>query len=204
MAQYLKAEVRERILEAGLREFATHGFEGATMAGIARTARISTGNIYRYYEGKKDLLRAAVPEAWVDRFRVLLHRRVEAAAGLNGLPDPESSHPYVRAGHELLEFAIEHRLRLLILLKSTGGGPFADERRRVTAELITAALRHFGVNTADERGPTFAFGLREIYRNYVASLVRVLETFAEPGDIRDAVATYERYHLVGLKAFFDA
>lgn len=209
MPQYLKEEVRERILEAALREFAAGGFEGATMAGIARAAGISTGNVYRYYRSKEALLRAAVPSGWVEQFRSLLRRRVEAAEGMSELPAGEvggggdAGHPFLEAADALLEFTIEHRLRVLILLKSAGEGPYPDQRGDVTRELMDGALRHFGLADAGARGPTFAFGLQEIYRNYVASLVRILDTFEDPDHIRSAIGTYERYHMVGLSAYFD-
>lgn len=202
MAQYLKDEIRDRILDAALREFAAGGFEGATVAGIARAAGISTGNVYRYFGGKEELLRAVLPAAWVERFRSLLRRRVEAAEGMSELPDDDSAHPFVDAADALLEFAIEHRRRVLILLKSAGEGPYPDQRAEVTEELVDGALRHFGRTEAGASDATFAFGLQEIYRNYVASLVRILDTFEDPGDIRTAIGTYERYHMVGLNAYF--
>lgn len=203
MAQYLKPDVRDRILRAALGEFAAHGFDGATMAGIARAAGISAGNIYRYYDGKEDLLRAVVSDAWVDRFRSLLRRRVRAAEGMEEVPAGESGHSWARAAAGLLEFAIEHRRRTLILLKSAAGEPLGNHRAGIVDELSVAALGHFDVADEDARRPALAFGLREIYRNYVASLVRVLETFDDPDEIRSVVRTYERYHLVGLKAFFE-
>lgn len=204
MAQYLKDEVRTRILEAGLREFAAHGFEGATMAGIARGAGVSAGNLYRYYDGKTALLEAVVPDAWVARFRALLRERVEAAERVGDVAEGDDAGVYAGAADALLAFTIEHRLRTLVLLKSTGAGPFGDQRDQVTSELVEGALRHFGRDAALPRGRTFVFGLEEIYRNYVASLVHILETFEGPEEIRAAIGTYERYHLVGLQAFFSA
>lgn len=203
MAQYLKAEVRERILAAGQREFAARGFDDATMADIARAAGVSTGNLYRYFDGKAELLQAVVPASWVARFRALLRRRVESTADMVDVPEAGAAHPYAQAAAELLSFAIEHRLRVLILLKSTEASPLGNERERLTRELMKAALHHFGLKDPDARGPTFAFGLEEIYRNYVASLIRILARFENPDQIRSAIGTYERYHLVGLEAFFE-
>lgn len=45
-----------RILEAAERAFARHGFRGATMQSVASEARMSAGNLYRYFSSKEALV----------------------------------------------------------------------------------------------------------------------------------------------------
>ena len=90
MAQYLKDDVREGIVAAAIRVFARRGYQDATMAEIAKGARVSTGNIYRYFENKDILFDAAVPQQFVDSFNRLLRRRVTS---LRGTEDMARSHP---------------------------------------------------------------------------------------------------------------
>ena len=47
---------RTRILEAAERAFARHGFRGATMQIVAAEARMSAGNLYRYFTSKEALV----------------------------------------------------------------------------------------------------------------------------------------------------
>lgn len=47
---------RIRILEAAERAFARHGFRGATMQIVAAEARMSAGNLYRYFTSKEALV----------------------------------------------------------------------------------------------------------------------------------------------------
>ena len=49
MAQILKEEYRERILNASLAEFFNYGYEDASMRRIAVEAKMSVGNLYHYY-----------------------------------------------------------------------------------------------------------------------------------------------------------
>ena len=58
MAQVLKDHVRERIVEAATEVFAARGFGGAAMSAIAEAAGISTGNVYRYFPTKEDVVLA--------------------------------------------------------------------------------------------------------------------------------------------------
>lgn len=205
MTQYLKEDVRTRILDAALRELAAQGYEGATMAAIAAAADISTGNVYRYYGGKEKLFEAVVPPALVRRFRDLLSARLEAAPepdaaeGTADVLDLDEEHPYWTAAGRLLDFAVEHRLETVVFLGRAAGTRYETVGEEVVDQLVRAAKEHSAaLSRRVERSAALAFDLEEIYRNYVASLVRILERFHRPEDIREATRTYERYHLAGL------
>ena len=47
------------IIEAGINEFAAHGFERARLDRIAKSAGIAKGTVYLYYESKEALFLAA-------------------------------------------------------------------------------------------------------------------------------------------------
>src|SRR5437667_11110835 len=46
----------DAILDAAKGAFADKGFEGTSIAGIARVAQISDGLVYRYFRSKRELL----------------------------------------------------------------------------------------------------------------------------------------------------
>ncbi|MDE7454817.1 MAG: TetR/AcrR family transcriptional regulator [Clostridia bacterium] len=58
--QYLKREIRERILSSAVEEFKEHGFANASIRNIANNAEISLGNIYRYFANKEALYFAVI------------------------------------------------------------------------------------------------------------------------------------------------
>jgi AcrR family transcriptional regulator len=51
-------DIRQHLLDAALRAFAEHGYEGATLKVIGREAGVAPGLVYHYFGGKEDLLRA--------------------------------------------------------------------------------------------------------------------------------------------------
>ena len=53
----IQREKRERILDAALEVFSTHGFRGATVDQIAEAAGMSKPNLLYYYRGKEDIHR---------------------------------------------------------------------------------------------------------------------------------------------------
>jgi TetR/AcrR family transcriptional regulator, fatty acid metabolism regulator protein len=65
----------DAILDAAKRAFAEKGFEGASIAEIARIAQISDGLAYRYFRNKRDLL-FAVLQKFYERILIDLEMQV--------------------------------------------------------------------------------------------------------------------------------
>lgn len=75
---------RERILAAAQQCFVEHGFHAASMAGIAETAGMSVGLIYRYFASKNEII-VAIIEQQLELLRAdlaLLDNSVDLAACL--------------------------------------------------------------------------------------------------------------------------
>lgn len=53
--QYLKEEIKNKIMAAALKEFSQKGFLGSSMRAIAQNAGVAIGNVYRYFPGKDEL-----------------------------------------------------------------------------------------------------------------------------------------------------
>ncbi len=60
--QYLKEQVREKILQSAREEFIAHGFSNASIRNIADGSGTSLGNIYRYFTDKEALYISVVEE----------------------------------------------------------------------------------------------------------------------------------------------
>ena len=58
--QYLKTDVRNRILEAAEKEFQVNGYLNSSIRIIAENAGISLGNVYRYFSNKEALFSAVL------------------------------------------------------------------------------------------------------------------------------------------------
>lgn len=54
--QKLRESKKQQILEAALKIFAAHGYNGATINMIAKEAKIAKGLMYSYYESKEKLV----------------------------------------------------------------------------------------------------------------------------------------------------
>ena len=205
MAQVLKEEVQNRIVQAAVGVFARKGYAAATIGEIAAAAGISTGNVYRYYENKEALFDDAVDEQLVRRFSALVRERVTTLAGVEDVRRLGPDAAWFAVSEELMRFTVENRLRLVILLGRAEGTRWASFAGDLAGDLVRLAVEHFrSVRPALEVSETTRFALQRIYASLVETNARILAEYEDEARIREAVATYSRYHLAGLRELFAA
>jgi AcrR family transcriptional regulator len=201
MAQVLKDEVEQRIRAAAVRVFAKQGYGRATMAAIAKEAGVSTGNLYRYYNGKRVLFDAVIDRPFAQAFRRLSRRQIASARRNTKLVNFAPS--YVSASNELLRFCLDHRLKVVVLLGKAKGSQYAELADELVEELVAGAIAQFRDLAPRLRvGAPVRVALEQIYRSLVTTMVRILDSYEDEQQIRDGVAAYMRFHLAGLAALF--
>ena len=131
MLKKLSEEQLERLLEAGVGEFALRGLAGTNMRTIADRAGISVGALYKYYGDKERFFRACLDRSLEALDRTLAEVTSEEA-GFR-----EYARRIIRA---LLRFSREHAgyVRLYCVLAASGG----EEARRLAGEIegVTTAM----------------------------------------------------------------
>jgi len=93
----LRPDRYDLILEAACREFARHGFQGASIESIAEAVGVGKGTIYNYVRSKEELFLAALRRT-VRALVAFLHERVPADA-----PPIERMPAYLRAHIEYMQ-----------------------------------------------------------------------------------------------------
>jgi len=198
MPQVQKPEVRERIVAAALAAFSRNGFSATTMSEIARGAEMAVANLYRYYASKEELFAAAVPQGTVTRFERLLERSVHAHARLAGLEGPSDE----SAARELLEFWIQERLVVVVLLDRAQGSAHEAFGERFVERLVAVSLSEIRrarpgvVITREAR-----LVLQQIFENTRRMIATLLESCPDEAAIRRAVAAFRSYQVAGLGGF---
>ena len=90
------AASRERLLRAGVKLFSARGPDGATVAMIAREARLNRRMLYHYFESKEGLYRAVIRHAYEELSSI----EVELAHVL--LPAEELLEKMIRANYRFM------------------------------------------------------------------------------------------------------
>ena len=137
MLKKLSEEQLERLLEAGVGEFALRGPAGTNMRTIADRAGISVGALYKYYGDKERFFRACLDRSLEALDRTLAEVTSEEA-GFR-----EYARRIIRA---LLRFSREHAgyVRLYCVLAASGG----EEARRLAGEIEGVTSRLYAVAIA--------------------------------------------------------
>ena len=206
MAQTLKEEVRERILAAARQIYADQGYAAARLVDIAEVAKVGTGNLYRYFKGKEAIFNTiATPQLAADLLRRLRSRIQE----LGRMEDWSQATVAQSASVDaLLDFWVEHREVVIILLSGAEGTRLSHIRSLVISELSRQAGRYVQkqeelVKNKDESirvPPVTRFVLTQIFANTVEMIVAILREYRDQESIREAFADFWRYQLNGLQS----
>lgn len=199
MPQVRKLEVDCRIRRAALDRFAADGYEHTTMGSIAATARVATGNLYRYYpEGKQQLFETVITDELAATLDSLIRERVRALLLPLDERDEQGDGPQAA---QLLDFWVEHRLEVVVLLDRADGTRFADYGTRITRLLVDLAVERLRAAGA-EPDQTARHLLDTIFDNTRRALVAILERHQDRTAIRTAVQGFWAYQLPGLDGFY--
>ena len=85
---------REQILKAAVKVFGRKGYERATIADIAREARLAEGSIYNYFKNKADLL-VHIPRLLIQPAIEGLAEDMNRRAAAGELPPPDVMFPVI-------------------------------------------------------------------------------------------------------------
>ncbi|MDE6607247.1 MAG: TetR/AcrR family transcriptional regulator; helix-turn-helix transcriptional regulator [Lachnospiraceae bacterium] len=113
------------ILSAAMQEFLEKGFKSASLRNIVKTAGVTTGAFYGYYDSKEDLFEALVGE----HYNFFLSRFCRAQKEFAELPPEEQPNNLTTTSgaylYEMLLYAYEHLNEFKLILCRSEGTRFA-------------------------------------------------------------------------------
>lgn len=200
--QILKDSIRQNIDNAGLKLFARQGFNHTTVAEIADAAGISTGNIYKYYDNKHDLLYSLVSPEFVAECLNYLSSRIAASAGRN--PEQLAQSPdFARRNADFIGFMLQNRLRLLVLMNgcnNTAYQNFCDQALEIILAGVFSWFASVSGQRKSARNNSRQLLLRVIYQNLISTTVALLKADTDEKNREKALHSLLDYHLSGIAA----
>lgn len=132
--QYLKDDVKQKIIESALAQFKEKGYSGASMRVIASNAGIVSGNIYRYFKNKEDLFNSAVEPVYelVKGIELLLKKSSEDAIQSAGSGNFETVREVTM---KILEIFSGYVTELLVLINKSQGTKYAGTKENIKSLL---------------------------------------------------------------------
>lgn len=142
--QYLKEDIRQKIIRSALLEFSEKGYQKASMRNIAARAEIVSGNIYRYFKNKEDLFDSTVGPAYdiIQELKKNYFKAFEDAPdeiALFGMFDDVRTEIM-----KILEAVLELNAEILILLENSAGTKYAgckDEIKQAVTDVLSGQYK---------------------------------------------------------------
>lgn len=135
--QYKKEHIKYAILDAATDEFEKSGYHNAAIKDIAKNAKITVGNIYRYFPSKKSLFDAVVEEAYIKMPQMIkeIYRSQKAKFNVKELAKNIAA--------SIMEIYNAYSKQILILVYKSEGTKyfgFVGEIIKLVAEMIKNEL----------------------------------------------------------------
>ncbi|MEG1528056.1 MAG: TetR/AcrR family transcriptional regulator [Clostridia bacterium] len=158
--QYLKEEVRNRILASAKQEFLEQGYKNASIRNIAELAKTSLGNIYRYFIDKEAL------------FLAVTNNLIEAGVVLFETNFSLSEQDLAVFPDKVLDYVLAYRQELAIVKSGLKEhfDSYIEALIEVTAKKFSLSMQriypqvatNFGRDFYYNMSASFLFGLRTV------------------------------------------
>lgn len=163
--QYLKEEVRKKILKVALEEFYQLGYLQTNMRNVARKCTMTVGNIYRYYKNKEELFVAITSEAY-EQIKLLL-----ANPEFIEIDFFQNHENLDRLTDKLLDVAKKYPKELIVILKKSDGFIFETIEKEVET-LIARRIMKESIRVGKQKAMMIASLV-------LHGLTRIFEVFGE-------------------------
>jgi len=118
--QYLKEEIRNRIMSAALDEFMSKGYEGSSMRDIASEAGVAIGNVYRYFKNKDELFNSIMEPVYRELATLIgtLYSSRDFTTGIQKIVTDITG--------KTMDIFARHSSELIILINKSSGSRFQN------------------------------------------------------------------------------
>lgn len=167
--QYLKPEVRERILKVATDEFMQKGFLDVNMRHLAKLSGITVGNIYRYFPSKEKILDQILEEP----YQQIINLIAKTDREIVGITVDERFNYSIKS---LVKICEAYSTTILILLTKVKGSKYEKVYQQVRGAVLERIKFEFSYIDDD-----LAEAITEAT---LASVVHVLSKYhEEPGKL---------------------
>jgi len=199
--QLKKEKVKKRIEDAAREDFLEYGFTKTSMRNIARKAKVSTSNIYNYFESKDNLFYSLIDPIYI-KVKDLLYNLFETEKNLGEneffkLISDVFAHP-------VGEIIKQNAKELIILMDKSEGTKFYNFKE----ELIKLIESHFTESIIHEKKAkqnnlNNTFVMHIIATNLLESLLELAKHFKNEQWVDYNIELLLKYHVNGISGLLN-
>ena len=199
--QLKKEKIKNRIQEAACKDFLEYGFIQTSMRNIANKAKVSTSNIYNYFESKEDLFYSLIDPVH-DKINNLLLDLLETEKLIGENEFFKQISDFV--AHPVGEIIKESPKELIILMDKSKGTKYENFKEN----LIMTIESHFTESTVHQRNATdnnskSKFVMHIIANNFLEGLLELAKHFKNEEWVDANIELLIKYHIDGISGLFN-
>ena len=115
------AQTKQKLIESAKKDFLKNGYKNASLRRICRSADVTTGALYFFFENKKALFEAVI-EKPLGEFRALFDSMVKAE-----FDDPKA---FSETEDKMIRFLLGYRTEMIIILDRSQGTKYEDFKEK--------------------------------------------------------------------------
>ncbi|MGN7478585.1 TetR/AcrR family transcriptional regulator [Solibacillus silvestris] len=170
--QYLKEEVKNRIIVAALDEFKEKGYLGASIRNIASNADIALGTVYKYFKNKEDLFNSILETVYNDLF-IAINKII--------VTDVNPNDKLIEIKNKILDIFKENSKELLILFGKSKGSKFENLKVEIVDSLYNILKKEVFSRFEDKSLVKDPFIFYILSTTFIEGIYTILKT-QEEGD----------------------
>lgn len=165
--QYLKEEIKNRILIAALDEFKENGYSSASIRNIASNADIALGTVYKYFKNKEALFNSIVDPVYNNLF---------AAINKIIMTEVNPDDKLIEIKNKILDIFKESSKELLILFGKSKGSKYEDFKDELVDVLHKILQKETFSRFEDKSVVNDPFIFYVLSANFIEGLYTILKT----------------------------
>lgn len=194
--QVLKEGIRDAIIGSAELLFAENGYDETSINQISRKAGISKGNMYLYFKSKEELFTHVFPPSLPSQISDLIIQRINAV--MSPLSKGDS---HKEAGRLLIDFLINNRLKLLIMLNERNSIILGPVRNKIIEESCEGFNRFHLSISSTPLNISQKLLLSILYNNLISMIGEVLIVNRNVEEYKLMLEFLLQYHYCGIITF---
>ena len=184
--QTLKNEVRNNIYKSALIEFSEKGYEKASMRKIADRAKITVGNMYRYFKNKEDLFYSVISPAYQTLTQFITEQNITSS-----IDKAKENYNIDNQANKFVDIYMKHKAELIIIIEGSKGSKYEgakDETIKLVESIIKKMLIAKSLeNTSIYNDPYF---IHVLSVSVVEGVIMILKQYEGESKIREMIQSF--------------
>lgn len=203
MIQHEKDNIKEKIDFAALRVFGKRGYENTKILDIAVDAKVSVGNIYRYYKSKEEIFYSVVPESLLEKLKNISNNKIIFAEDKES-NENKSNYKLQFVDEEFIEYVISNKEQVLVMVNGSKGTRYENIKDDIITYMMETVKKHYSKKGNEIIYDSINYStIRMIYEKLLEMMMNILKELKSSEDIKNSFEIINSYHLFGVTNLFE-